>query len=89
MKRGLLSVNSIDSKLFTVCIREGPVLATALHSAHALRDELAKLIAVDEATRLREEDPYTDQLAGAAPSQVIFRRSRFEVDLNRARDEAV
>jgi N-formylglutamate deformylase len=89
MKRGLLSVNSIDSKLFTVCIGEGPVLATALHSAHALRDELAKLIAVDEATRLREEDPYTDQLAGAAPSQVIFRRSRFEVDLNRARDEAV
>jgi N-formylglutamate deformylase len=82
-------MSSIDPKLFTVCVGEGPILATALHSAHALRDELAKLIAVHEATRLREEDPYTDQLAAAAPSQFIFCRSRFEVDLNRVRNEAV
>jgi N-formylglutamate deformylase len=82
-------MSSIDPKLFTVCVGEGPILATAIHSAHALRDELAKLIAVDEATRLREEDPYTDQLAAAAPSQFIFCRSRFEVDLNRVRNEAV
>jgi N-formylglutamate deformylase len=80
---------SINSKLFSICIGEGPILATALHSAHALRDELAKLTAVDEATRLREEDPYTDQLADVAPSQFIFCRSRFEVDLNRARNGAV
>lgn len=52
---------SINPKLFSVCIGEGPSLATALHSAHALRDELAKLIAVDEATCLREEDSCMDQ----------------------------
>ncbi len=68
---------------------EGPLLATALHAGHGLRDELGRVMALDEATRLREEDPFTDYLAGVAPSAILPRRSRFEVDLNRPRDEAV
>ena len=39
--------------------------------------------------RRREEDPYTDVLAEVAPTRIVVRRSRFEVDLNRDRDEAV
>jgi N-formylglutamate deformylase len=66
-----------------------PLVTTAIHAGHDLRPELAAAIALDEATRLREEDPHTDHLAAAGGIPVIAHRSRFEVDLNRPRDEAV
>jgi hypothetical protein len=44
---------------------------------------------LDEAARLREEDPFTDQIAEVAASRVVVFRSRFEVDLNRSRERAV
>jgi N-formylglutamate deformylase len=71
-------------------IREavGPVVMTAIHAGHDLRPELADLIRVDEATRLREEDPFTDHLA-VAGTRITVHRSRFEVDLNRRRRDAV
>ncbi len=69
---------------------EGLLFATALHSGHLLRPEVQREMALDEATRLREEDPYTDQWAeNITPNWIIPARSRFEVDLNRAREEAV
>jgi N-formylglutamate deformylase len=67
----------------------GPVMSTAIHAGHTLRPEISALIALDEDTRLREEDPYTDLLAEAVSLRVIADRSRFEVDLNRPRHEAV
>ncbi len=36
-----------------------------------------------------EEDPYTGDWTTIAPTQIVARRSRFEVDLNRPRDKAV
>ena len=65
------------------------VIATAIHAGHQVRPEIAELLALDDAGRLREEDPFTDQIAAAASSRVIVFRSRFEVDLNRRREEAV
>jgi N-formylglutamate deformylase len=67
----------------------GPVVATAIHDGHAVRDEVARKLALDEATRLREEDPFTGRLAKVAPTWLVPIRSRFEVDLNRPRDQAV
>jgi N-formylglutamate deformylase len=66
-----------------------PLVATAIHAGHDLRPEVARLMALDEPDRLREEDPFTDRVAVRAESHVVMRRSRFEVDLNRPRDEAV
>lgn len=37
-----------------------PIMVTAVHSGHALRDELHQVMALDEKTRLCEEDPFTD-----------------------------
>lgn len=68
---------------------EGPVLAVAVHSGHDLRPEVRTMMALGEEDRLREEDPFTEDLAAIAPNQLIFTRSRFEVDLNRPRDRAV
>lgn len=70
-------------------IGEGPVIATAIHEGHEVRPELEGLLALDEAQRLREEDPFTGEWTVVAPTQVVGRRSRFEVDLNRPRDGAV
>lgn len=67
----------------------GPVVATAIHAGHAVRHEVARKLALDEATRLREEDPFTARLAAVAPTWMVPLRSRFEVDLNRPRDHAV
>ncbi|MEO6020695.1 MAG: N-formylglutamate amidohydrolase [Knoellia sp.] len=67
----------------------GQLVATAIHTGHDLRDETARLMVLDEETRLREEDPFTDDLGAACPARVVVHRSRFEVDLNRNRDEAV
>lgn len=44
---------------------------------------------LDEATRLREEDPYTGRLAARLPGSIVVQRSRFEVDLNRPPEDAV
>lgn len=65
------------------------VVATAIHAGHELRPSIAVLSALDEATRLREEDPHTDLLAEIGAAMVVVHRSRFEVDLNRPRENAV
>jgi N-formylglutamate deformylase len=66
-----------------------PLVATAIHAGHDLRAEVAEWIALDDSARLREEDPCTDRIIAPAPARVVVNRSRFEVDLNRARDGAV
>jgi N-formylglutamate deformylase len=67
----------------------GQLIATAIHTGHDLRAETSRLLTLDESTRLREEDPFTDLIGAACPARVVVHRSRFEVDLNRDRDEAV
>lgn len=68
---------------------EGPLFATAVHAGHSIRRELLPLLALDDSTRLREEDPFTDRWVKVMPGWIVAERSRFEVDLNRQREEAV
>lgn len=65
------------------------VVATAIHDGHGLRDAVRTVIALDDADRLREEDPYTGEAVRDVPTHVIANLSRFECDLNRGEDEAV
>jgi N-formylglutamate deformylase len=67
----------------------GQLIATAIHAGHELRPEVAELMALDEDVRFREEDPFTDRIASLAPARVTVHRSRFEIDVNRPRSEAV
>jgi N-formylglutamate deformylase len=66
-----------------------PVVAVAIHAGHALRDEVAGLSAVPAERRLREEDLGTADWAAWFPTRLVAGRSRFEVDLNRPREDAV
>ncbi len=54
-----------------------------------LRLEIAAAMTLPEADRFREEDPFTDLIAGAVESRMLTHRSRFEVDLNWPRREVV
>jgi N-formylglutamate deformylase len=68
---------------------DGQFIATAIHSGHDVRSEVAAELVLPEADRLREEDPYTDEIGALIPARVVVHTSRFEVDLNRAREKAV
>ena len=76
-------------ELFRLTVGEGPLVSAAIHNGHTLRGGLLDSIGLTEPERLREEDPYTDILSDVAPTRVVGNRSRFEVDLNRPRDESV
>jgi N-formylglutamate deformylase len=75
--------------VFTLTAGEGPVVAAAIHNGHLVRSEVVELLSLTDAERLREEDPFTETLIDWAPTQLVGRRSRFEVDLNRPRDMAI
>ena len=61
-----------DEPLFVLVEGEGPIVATAIHDGHALRDECHACIGLDEETRLREEDPYTGRIAEVAPTRELW-----------------
>jgi len=67
----------------------GPIIAAAIHDGHDTRPRVEKRLALEEEERLHEEDPYTGEWTQVAKTQIVGLRSRFEVDLNRPRDEAV
>jgi hypothetical protein len=72
-------------------LRHGPgrVLATAIHDGHELRPEIAAQMALGDADRLREEDPFTGAAVLGVPAHIVVHRSRFEFDLNRAPEKAI
>ena len=77
------------STAFTVSEAAEQLVTTAIHAGHVLRPALAELTALDDDERSREEDPFTDQFLGDLGVRINVHQSRFEVDLNRPRDEAV
>ncbi len=78
-----------DDIWWTLQRGEGPVAAAAIHDGHGLRPEVAAAMALSEADRLREEDPFTGQAIAGVPTHIIAHRSRFEADLNREAATAV
>lgn len=67
----------------------GPIIASAIHDGSAIRDDVQVLMALSAEDRRREEDPFTGVWTGVVPTTLVGLRSRFEVDLNRPRDQAI
>ena len=74
---------------WTVHRGDSPIVGTAIHNGRAVRGTLARLMALGAEERLREEDPFTEFAIRDIPNRIVFHRSRFEIDLNRAREAAV
>jgi len=75
--------------LYKLVEGNGQILAVAIHNGHELRQEVADIMALDDASRFREEDPYTGAWTTIVANRIVVYRSRFEVDLNRPREKAV
>ena len=82
-------MHEISERGWTQVLGEGPLVAVASHHGHQLRAEVRELMKLSDQDRLREEDPFTGEWTAIAPTRFVAQRSRFEVDLNRARHEAV
>ncbi len=67
----------------------GPVWALAIHDGHDIADELVPIINLSEVERLREEDPFTGILTDIGTNRLVVKTSRFQVDLNRALQDAI
>ncbi len=79
----------MEQSLWQLHQGDGPLVATAIHNGHTVREEVVAMMALSEAERLREEDPFTGQWTTVADTRIVALRSRFEVDLNRPREKAV
>lgn len=66
-----------------------PVVGTAIHSGTDVGSACRSLMSLTDPDRRREEDPFTERFIADFPTQIIVHRSRFQVDLNRAREAAV
>jgi N-formylglutamate deformylase len=80
---------SSQSPIWQTEFGEGALVACAIHEGHDVRPDVADCLRLDSVQRQYEEDPYTGEWTSIAPTRVIVRRSRFEVDLNRPREKAV
>jgi N-formylglutamate deformylase len=78
-----------NTRPYTIEPEPTPLLAVALHGGHGVRPEVAAALRLDESVRLREEDPCTARWTSMSAHRVVVHRSRFEVDLNRPRRQAV
>ena len=79
----------MPEQIWRLHLGQGPLVALAIHDGHDVREELLAQMVLAEAERLREEDPHTQRWTTVAPTRVVGTRSRFEVDLNRPRAQAV
>lgn len=81
--------DQLRGKRWTLIEGEGPIIATALHDGRTVRDEVLAHMSISEADRSREEDPFTSLWTTVSPTRLIVHHSRFEVDQNRPRDNAI
>ncbi len=80
---------AMKKRQWIMCHGEGPVVAAAIHDGHDISPEVAARITIDDARRLREEDPVTYRMTSTADNRITVTCSRFMVDLNRPREKAV
>jgi N-formylglutamate deformylase len=78
-----------STPLWQIEIGDGPLVACAIHDGHDVRPEIAACLRLNDMERLYEEDPYTAAWTTIAPTRIVARRSRFELDLNRPREKAI
>jgi len=78
----------MEPRIWYLHAGESPLVATAIHTGHEIRKEIAEYLVLSESDRLREEDLFTSGLTTVAQNRLIVLRSRFEIDLNRPREKA-
>lgn len=81
--------SATEDAWWTIHRGDGPIVGTAIHNGHAMRSDVRALVALTDEERLREEDPFTEFIIRDIANRIVVHRSRFEVDINRARTGAI
>lgn len=81
--------NNENRGFWSIDFGNSPVIGTAIHDGHFIRMDIADLMALSPEKRLREEDPFTGEMVAGLTNRIVVHHSRFEVDLNRATDQAI
>lgn len=89
VNRAISTIEPNGSPGWTIKLGDSPVVGTAIHNGTDVNSACRSLMCLPEPERLREEDPYTEHFIADFPTQIVVHRSRFQVDLNRARDAAI
>ncbi|MFA7055973.1 MAG: N-formylglutamate amidohydrolase [Candidatus Cloacimonadales bacterium] len=66
-----------------------PLMLTAIHAGHDIREELVDNLFISEEDMMREEDTFTEYITDGFTDKIIVETSRFEVELNRPRERAI
>ena len=66
-----------------------PIVGTAIHNGHKVRNYTLNNFAISESQRLYEEDPFTDFFVENFQNKIVVDFSRFEVDLNRSKEHCI
>lgn len=81
--------NTENKGFWSIDFGNSPVVGTAIHDGHRIRPDVAGLMALSREQRLREEDPFTGEMISGLTNRIVVHHSRFEIDLNRAADQAI
>lgn len=81
--------NNDNKGFWSIDFGNSPVIGTAIHDGHRIRPDVSGLIALSPEQRLREEDPFTGEMIAGLTNRLVVHHSRFEIDLNRAADQAI
>lgn len=68
---------------------DSPFWVFAIHDGHQVDALIEPFFHLNEAQRLREEDPYTASMAESPINQLVVATSRFQLDLNRRKEDAI
>ena len=79
----------MKTELMKFTYGNSPLIATAIHDRHFVREELKNIMLLNEGDQLREEDPFTGDLTEVAQTRLVVHILRFEFDPNRQRDKAI
>lgn len=66
-----------------------PFWALAIHDGHEIDEPLLAYLNLTESERLREEDPHTAAIAALPVNRLVVSTSRFQLDINRDKENAV
>lgn len=80
----------MNTSFFEIDNQSTPIIATAIHDGHFIREELRSFMLLNEQERAREEDPYTGFMIDDLPvTKIKVSSSRFQLDLNRFIEKAI
>ena len=80
---------SMNKKTYTFTKGNSPIVVTAIHDGHLIRNSILNLFNLNDEERLREEDPFTAKWVNISDNNIVVHHSRFETDVNRPREKAV